>query len=78
MMTMTIELHEIQPRLLELLPLINAGAEIIVTQAQTPILRLAPLPATQKPRVAGLHAGMGWVNDDFDEPLPDEFWTGGA
>lgn len=78
MTTMTIELHEIQPRLPELLPLINAGAEIIVTQAQTPVLRLAPLPATQKPRVAGLHAGMGWVSDDFDDPLPDEFWTDGA
>lgn len=77
-MTMTIELHEIQPRLAELLPLIDAGAEIIVTQAQTPLLRLAPLPAAAKLRVAGLHAGMGWVSDDFDDPLPDEFWTGVA
>lgn len=78
MTTMTIELHEIQLRLSELLPLINAGAEIIVTQAQTPLLRLAPLPIVQKPRIAGLHAGMGWVSDDFDDPLPDEFWTGGS
>lgn len=76
MTTMTIEITEIQPRLPELLPLLNAGAEIIVTQAQMPVLRLAPLPAAQKPRIAGLHAGMGWVSDDFDEPLPDEFWTG--
>jgi Protein of unknown function (DUF2281) len=30
----------------------------------------------QKPRVAGLHAGQTWVSDDFDEPLPDEFWLG--
>lgn len=75
MTTMTIEITEIQPRLPELLPLLNAGAEIIVTQAQTPVLRLAPLPAEQKPRIAGLHAGMGWVSDDFDDPLPDEFWT---
>ncbi len=27
-------------------------------------------------RVAGLHAGMAWMSDDFDEPLPDEFWLG--
>lgn len=26
-------------------------------------------------RVAGLHQGAIWTSDDFDEPLPDEFWT---
>ncbi len=29
-------------------------------------------------RKAGLHAGAIWVSEDFDEPLPDEFWTGTA
>lgn len=28
------------------------------------------------PRIAGLNAGSIWMSDDFDEPLPDEFWTG--
>jgi antitoxin (DNA-binding transcriptional repressor) of toxin-antitoxin stability system len=28
-------------------------------------------------RVAGLHRGAAWVSEDFDEPLPDEFWLGG-
>ena len=72
MSTMTIEIHEVQPRLPELLPLINAGAEVIVTQAQTPVMRLVSLQVEKKPRVAGLHAGMGWMSDDFDDPLPDE------
>ena len=27
-------------------------------------------------RVLGLHEGMVWMSDDFDEPLPDEFWFG--
>lgn len=26
-------------------------------------------------RVLGLHQGMGWISDDFNDPLPDEFWT---
>lgn len=26
--------------------------------------------------IAGLHAGMGWMSDDFDAPLPNEFWLG--
>lgn len=25
-------------------------------------------------RVIGLHEGKGWISDDFDDELPDEFW----
>jgi hypothetical protein len=27
------------------------------------------------PRIPGLHPGAIVINDDFDEPLPDDFWT---
>ena len=27
-------------------------------------------------RVFGLHQGMGWMSDDFNDPLTDEFWLG--
>jgi len=30
----------------------------------------------QKQRVFGLHAGQVWMSEDFDAPLPDEFWLG--
>ena len=33
-------------------------------------------PSRRKPRVAGLHEGQTVVSDDFDDPLPDEFWLG--
>jgi hypothetical protein len=29
-----------------------------------------PLP----PRIAGLFAGQLWMSEDFNDPLPDEFW----
>ena len=32
-------------------------------------------PQLQK-RIPGLYTGEIWVSDDFDEPLPDEFWLG--
>lgn len=35
-----------------------------------------PSQNIKKRRVAGLHEGMGWISDDFNEPLPDEFWMG--
>jgi hypothetical protein len=28
-------------------------------------------------RILGLHKGSMWLSDDFDDPLPDEFWFGG-
>lgn len=28
------------------------------------------------PRIAGLHHGEIWMSEDFNEPLPDEFWLG--
>ncbi len=31
---------------------------------------------TPKPRVAGLHAGLYQIAEDFDAPLPESFWLG--
>lgn len=30
----------------------------------------------QPPRILGLQEGKGWISEDFDSPLPDEFWLG--
>jgi hypothetical protein len=27
-------------------------------------------------RTPGLHQGQIWMSEDFNEPLPDEFWLG--
>jgi len=27
-------------------------------------------------RIAGLHQGQGWISDDFNDELGDEFWFG--
>ena len=77
-MNTTIDIQEVQKRWREWLSLVISGQEITVTQAQKPIMRLVPVQTDVKPRVAGLHAGMGWMSDDFDAPLPDEFWAGAA
>lgn len=33
-------------------------------------------PKTLLPRVAGLHKGKVWIADDFNDPLPPEYWSG--
>jgi len=77
-MNTTIDIQEVQKRWRELLSLVISGQEVTVTQAQKPVMRLVPVQTDVKPRVAGLYAGVGWMSDDFDAPLPDEFWAGAA
>jgi len=76
MPTKTIDIHEDKPQLNELLPLVTAGTEIILTEGDTPVARLVPFSAAPGTRVPGLHAGAIWKSQDFDAPLPDEFWIG--
>jgi len=73
--TQTVDIHEAQVHLLELLALVSAGNEVMITQAQKPVMRLVPVENGEAQRIAGLHAGMGWISDDFDASLPDEFWV---
>lgn len=76
MSTKTVEVHEAQMHLKELLSLAVTGTEIILTEDSTPVARLVPIASPIAPRVAGLHPGAIWISSDFNEPLPVEFWTG--
>ena len=75
MLTKTVDIQEAHATLQELLSLVREGTEIVLTEGATPIARLAPIVSTPAQRVAGLHAGAIWTSEDFDEPLPEEFWT---
>ena len=74
MLTKQIDVKDAQVRLQELLSEISSGVEWILTDGLTPVARLIPISS----RVAGLHAGAICTSPDFDEPLPEEFWTGNA
>ena len=76
--TKTVDVREAQPQWGELLSWVRAGTEVIFAEGSTPIAHLLPLVAATRPRRPGLHAGAIWTSPDFDQPLPDEFWTGEA
>ena len=79
MVTKTIDIQDAQTQLTELLTLALQGTEIIFARDDTPLARLTAVNAVSvKRRVAGLHEGVIWTSDDFDDPLPDEFWLGAA
>jgi antitoxin (DNA-binding transcriptional repressor) of toxin-antitoxin stability system len=72
MQTRTIDIRSERTDLQNLLALVAEGTEILLTDGDTPVARLVPVAK----RVAGLHGGAIWTSEDFDEPLPEEFWTG--
>ena len=78
MLTKTVDVNEVEMSLKELLSLVSEGTEIVLTEDNTPRARLEAIASETGPRIAGLHLGEIWTSDDFDQPLPDEFWTGGA
>ena len=74
-----VEVSQSQPNLAELLSLVATGTEIVLTKDGTPIASFVPIaPGSTVPRVPGLHPGAIFTSEDFDEPLPEEFWAGKA
>lgn len=77
MITKTVDIKNPRINLEDILALVRQGADVILTEASKPFARMMPYTKSLSERVAGLHEGAIQTSDDFDEPLPDEFWTGG-
>jgi antitoxin (DNA-binding transcriptional repressor) of toxin-antitoxin stability system len=77
MPTTAIDVKDLPARLSEIIAEVAAGAEVIVMDGNVPRARLVPLGAGRQ-RMPGLHPGAMVMADDFDAPLPDEFWTGSS
>lgn len=68
-----VNIHEAKSTLSKLVAGIEDGGESVeLCRAGKPVARIAPLPAKQKPFVAGLAQGQIWVADDFDAFTPAE------
>lgn len=79
MATKTIDIHDAQTQLSELLSLALQGTEVIFSKDNMPLARLVPVSQrSSQSRIAGLHQGAISVSTDFDETLPDDFWLGDA
>lgn len=80
-MSTTIDIRELPARWEEALALVSSGGEVLLLDGTTPRARLVPLGPCQAPPgplVAGLHPGALEPSEDFDAPLPDDFWLGGT
>lgn len=76
MTTLTIDIRDAQSQLLQLFSLARQGQEIVIAENEVPIVRFVPVLKPAQHRIAGLHRGAMHMHDDFNEPLPDDFWLG--
>lgn len=76
MTTTTIDIGKTPTQLADLLSLALSGTEVIIAKDDKPLARLVAVVAERKQRIGNLNPGSIITSDDFDEPLPDEFWTG--
>ena len=69
----TITIQEAQAKLAELIHRLSLGNEVVITENDQPVAKLARTGAkTQRPRKAGSARGRVRMAPDFDAPL-DEF-----
>ncbi|MGI9176109.1 MAG: type II toxin-antitoxin system Phd/YefM family antitoxin [Rhodothermales bacterium] len=74
-MTTTVDVADAQAHLAELLKRVAEGEQIVLADENGPVAWLLPA-SVEASRVANLHPGAMEMQEDFDEPLPDAFWTG--
>lgn len=75
-MSITIDIQDARSQLQQLLALALRGDEIVIAENGDPLVKLAPVHNPTVRRTPGLHRGAMRTHDDFDAPLPDEFWLG--
>jgi prevent-host-death family protein len=69
-----VNIHEAKTQLSRLLEEVQSGEDVVIARAGTPIVRLVAYQAARA-RIAapGAMEGEGWIADDFDAPLDDQF-----
>ncbi len=72
----TITLDDAAVRLPELVTRASEGEQIIIAENEHPLARLVPFAEAESDRAFGQARGRIHVSEDFDEPLPDDFWLG--
>jgi prevent-host-death family protein len=74
-----VNIFEAKTQLSKLIEIAEKGEDVIIARAGKPVARLTRLEAVKKPIRYGLLKGKIHIADDFDDPLPEDFFiTGGA
>lgn len=77
-MAKLVNMHDAKSNLSKLVEEAEAGEDVILARAGTPVVRLVPVRPSRKRRL-GRWKGKVVMSDDFDSPLPEAMlsaWAG--
>ncbi len=70
----TVNIHEAKTHLSRLLEAVERGEEIVIARAGQPIATLTVYkPPRRRIAPPGSMEGQGWMADDFNDPIDDDF-----
>ena len=69
--TRQVNIHEAKTGLSKLVERVEAGEEIVIARAGTPVAKLIALKPARARRRLGLLDGKFEIPDDFNRPLPE-------
>ena len=72
----TIALDDAALQLVDLVTRASEGEEIVIAKDHQPLAKLVPVVQATGEREFGQFRGRVHLSEDFDEPLPDDFWLG--
>jgi prevent-host-death family protein len=71
-----VNIHEAKTHFSKLIQQALQGEEIIVAKSGIPLIKLTPYEKTTTKRKGGQLKGILLIEDNFDEPLPEEVLKG--
>jgi len=74
----TVNIYEAKTRLSQLVDRVASGDEVIIARAGRPVARLVAFRPSPVARIPGRMRGRVRIGRDFDTPLPDDLFEGGA
>jgi prevent-host-death family protein len=70
----TVNMHEAKSQLSKLVDLAHQGEDVIIARNGKPTARIVPIETEPKRlRPIGLDVGKGWVGENFNDPMPEDF-----
>jgi len=73
-MATIVNMHEAKTQLSQLVARMEKGEEVILARNGKPVARLVPVEEKPLPPLMGLLKGKGCVAEDFNDPLPAEYY----
>ncbi len=72
----SLEIQNLQSSSGKVIEWIKNKEEIVITENKKPIANVIPIHLKNlNKRIPGLHQGSIKISEDFDDPLPSDFWS---